>query len=384
VFLNDGAGWQLDAIFTASMAGTAIISLADHTPQGLLPSDLNGDGLVDFIRADEGTSLAFRNTGLGWVLDPTLTANLVSLGVILADEDGKPQGVSFSDVDGDGLSDLLVGKKDGEHSIRRARGPVADLLVSAATLLGETTQIAYGASSQFDNRGGDAIHDLPLVMPVAFSLTRGDGRGHSFTSTYNYEGGKFDTEGGYRGFARTDTTDPRGVVQRTRQNQVGPLAGTVTSTEIREAGVARERHSFTYDTAAAVPGVTQIRLRQTDVETLDTGGSTHVRTRLDYDAYLNTSDVRKDGDIATTGDEARTKITHVLNAAAGITGPPARISVYDADGALVSESVILYDGLPEGIVAKGNPTATIDTVEYVADRSFSRTISRPWPSNAAN
>jgi RHS repeat-associated protein len=109
--------------------------------------------------------------------------------------------------------------------------------------------------------------------------------------------------------------------------------------------------------------VTQVRLIQTDDETFDPGGSVHTRTRIEYDDYLNISVVHKDGDVSVSGDEARTEIAHALNAAEGLTGLPSRISVYDAAGALVARTVILYDGQPEGTVLVGNPTSTIDSIE---------------------
>jgi hypothetical protein len=90
VFLNNGAGWARDDGYTASlMVATGIVSLdSDSKGQGLLPIDLDGDGLLDYIRADESTTVAYVNTGTGFRTDDHLTQNLLDLGVTLA---GRPR-----------------------------------------------------------------------------------------------------------------------------------------------------------------------------------------------------------------------------------------------------------------------------------------------------
>ena len=365
VFLNTGFGWSRDEGYTASLAAaTDIISLnGDLKGQGLYPIDLNGDGLTDYIRADESVTVAYVNTGTGFVTDAGLTQNLVDLGLTLADGDGKPQGYDYADVDGDGLTDLLRAKDGVTGSIRLARGPVANLMISARTALGEVTDISYAPSSAFDNTGGDGIFDLPTVLTVPVTLTRRDGRGNVFPTSARYSGGAM-IERELRGFAVAELTDSRGVTQRLTFDQSAALKGSLRIAEILDAAnVIRSRRTLGYQTPQPFPGVTQVQAVQIDDETLDDGGSLHTRIRTSYDAFLNMAEVIKDGDLAVAGDETRTVIDHVRNDALSITDPPSRVSIYDGASTLISLSIMRYDDLPEGQAARGNVTSISDSVE---------------------
>ena len=365
VFLNNGAGWARDEGYTASLAAaTGIVSLdSDSKGQGLLPIDLDGDGLLDYIRADESTTVAYVNTGTGFRTDDRLTQNLLDLGVTLADGDGKPQGYDTADVDGDGLTDLVRAKDGVTGTIRLARGPTANLMITARTALGEETDVSYGPSSAFDNTGGDGVQDLPTVLQVPLTLTRRDGRGNAFPTTARYSGGAMiDRE--LRGFATAALTDSRSVTQRLTFDQSAALKGSLRVAEMLDAAnVVRSRRTLSYDTPQPFPDVTQVRVTQIDDETLDDGGTLHVRTRTSYDDALNIVEVIKDGDVTVAGDESRTTIAHVRNDALGITDPPSRVSIFDASGALVSQSIMRYDGLPEGQAVRGNVTSVSDSVD---------------------
>ena len=68
VWLSNGRGWSLSPDYTASLQASQIVSLQDAKSQGLLAIDFNNDGLLDYVRADESVLIAYRNTGLGWVV----------------------------------------------------------------------------------------------------------------------------------------------------------------------------------------------------------------------------------------------------------------------------------------------------------------------------
>jgi RHS repeat-associated protein len=382
VFLGTGTGWTRDTSYSDSLAAAPLVSLdADRKNQGLLPVDFDGDGLLDYLRSGGGVTTAYRNTGSGWALAADVEANLVDLGIVLADGEGSPTGVGLADIDGDGATDLVSAKTGAAHFSHRGQIAGVDLMQAALTGLGELTAISYVRSSAFDNRGGDAIHDFPRVFQLVSSLLRNDGRGHSFQSSFSYSGGRF-VDGELRGFARASRRDPNGATSIGFFNQVpDALAGQMASSEVRDdGGVLWSRRTVQYEVVSPVAGVTQGRSIQTDEETLDHGdalhpdGTLHTRTLTTFDDFLNVVEIRKLGDVTLTGDESRTAISHAINTTLGVSDPPVRISQFNADDQLVATSVSLYDGLPEGQIQKGNATAIVDTVEIggaTRTRSFS-------------
>ena len=370
VWLSTGTGWVQNADYTSSLRATQIVSLASSKSQGLMPSDFNHDGLLDYIRADEGIQIAYRNTGLGWVEDTQASAVIAGLGVRFADGDGVPTGFDFVDVDADSLADLTFSRDGQPGSIRLASGPIPDLLSHTTTGLGEQTTVQYTPSSRFDNLGPDGLAHMPAVLQLVTRLTRDDGRSHAFTSTVSYQGGLFalgsrvGEAARFRAFASSSTVDSRGVLTVRRFAQSEELSGGVTANEVYDlAGALRSRKTVTYSTPVVSPGTTQIQVSQTDEETLDPGGTLHTRLRYSYDEHLNVTSLDKDGDVDVIGDEGHTTFTYAKNLGVGIVSMLATTTVTDATGALHSRSTILYDGSEnEAVVTRGNATKVVDLV----------------------
>jgi RHS repeat-associated protein len=372
VLLGTGTGWVANADYTDSLKMTAIVSLEQSKSQGLVPIDFNGDGLIDYFRADESTKIAYRNTGLGWVEDPRVSANLADVGLEIVNGDGVPHGFLFADVNGDGITDLLQSKQDGGNLIRYALGPAGDLLTHVGTALGETFDLVYDRSSRFDNRGTDGLQHLPLVLNVLTSITRSAGRGVLVGGTFTYAGGLYEDRN-LRGFARTDSVDFQGVRAVTSFQQSEPLAGQPSKIELFDATGLRRRTSLGYALANPVTGITQVRPIQTDLETFDPGGSIHTRMRMAYDDFLNVTELAKEGDVDIPSDDARTVFTYATNPAVGIVNTVARTRVLDAGGTLRSESTVFYDDLPEGQVVRGNPTKFVDSSLAATEPDIVRT-----------
>jgi YD repeat-containing protein len=285
--------------------------------------------------------------------------------------------VTLGDVDGDGVSDVVQAAHAAPSRIRFGLGPVADLLVRATTALGERSVAVYRPSTEFDHASPSGIETLPTVLQLPTELTRHDGRGSDFTTTYDYTGGRLGDDGGFQGFARVDAVDARGVTERTHTHQDDPLVGYPVSVEVIDTdGTLRARRSSAYNLVhpfGPSGGVTQIQVIQSDAETFDAGGSRHTRIETAYDEFLNAVEIVKHGDLAIVGDEGRTVFEYTGDLASGIVDAPVRILVYDAADSLVGESILLYDGLPEGAVDAGNATSVIDAVE-IGGAQVSRSV----------
>jgi RHS repeat-associated protein len=363
VYLATGSGWEQDNSYSASLLATPLVSLRDGKGQGLVPADLNGDGLLDFTRADDEVVTAYRNTGTALVLDSEWTSALVSQGVQFADAEGRPTGYSFADVDADGNSDLLLSKAGTQSKISFAHGGRSDLLVRQTSALGEITEVSYAPSSAFDHRDAQGVHRLPFNLDLAVASVRRDGSGGVFGSTYEYEGGVFD-DGRFRGFARTVAVDNKGVATIGSYYVSGDLSGRPFQVETLDTlGVLRRKEALEYQVLHPTPEVTQVLLGTTSRFTFDTGAApTQVRIRRGYDAHLNLTDVYKDGDVNVSTDDVREHYTYAKNLAVGFASTLSRYEVFDAAGQLIGRTVNFFDGLAEGSVVRGDLTSVVETV----------------------
>ena len=306
----------------------------------------------------------YRNTGTGLVQDADWTAALIAVGVSFADADGNPTGYSLADVNADGRGDVLRSKAGAASRIVLSTGPLPDLLGWQATALGEATVVQYTPSTHFDHRDASGVYGLPLTLQYATSLTRYDGVGGAFASTFGYAKGHFD-DGSYRGVSHSVVTDHTGVSTVGEYYVSGDLAGRPFQVDkVDAAGVLRRRETVSYFVTEPVTGVKQVKVANTDTFTYDDGASpTHVRVRRLYDGYLNPVDIFKDGNVDLSSDDIHEHYAYSSNLTVGFTSILSRFEVYDSAAQLVGRTVNLYDGQPEGVVTTGNLTRVISTVD---------------------
>jgi RHS repeat-associated protein len=362
-YLGTGSGWVRDEEYSASMADPALSAYdASRSSLGLMPIDVNDDGLSDYVRADDAVVRVWRNDGRRLVEDPALTAEFAARGIRFAVGSGLPSGTVLGDVNGDGLLDVLQSVEGGSHAVRFEGGPRSGLLVRASGGYGEVTELSYVPSSLFDNRRADGIQGLPMVQWLATSLARSPSPGERHETTYNWGAGLF--EGGeMRAYGWSSAVEPNGLrtVRWLRQDE--GLAGQLMREESYDrSNRLRRRKSFSQATVAAAPGVTQTQLVQTDTEDFDYPGTRHQRTRMGYDEFLNLTYIAKDGEVAVSGDEWRTELAWARGDVTGVRSLPSRVRILDAAGALLSESISLYDGQPFGAATRGLLTSTRDLV----------------------
>lgn len=366
VLLGDGKGWHEDPGYTASMAANGIFAFAtDLKGQGLMPMDFNDDSLLDYVRAKGDGYAAFRNTGSGWVPDPAMAQVLNNLGIMFVDADSKGTGTTVADINGDGLGDIITASgQDGSYNRIVLSGALrSGQLVRATSTLGEITEINWTTSTRFDNTTSTGIQGLPFAMTVADRLSRADGRGNVLITEVDYAGGLFEDRG-LRGFGWVEQKQSIGLRRETRFYQdEARSTQPLQIIDFDSDNQVRKRITVVMETVSGGPGITQVRMASTDNERFDPGGFSHTTVTNSYDDRIQPLTVTRDAEVSKPGDERTTVVTWARNDAAGIWGLPVRNQVFNAGGDLMSESVTLYDGLPQGEVLKGLPSASREMVE---------------------
>jgi hypothetical protein len=363
VYLGNGSAWVVDTEYTASLQNLQLVSISNDTNQGLVELDYNSDGLIDLVQARTNlAAAAYRNTGSGWVLDNPVSSNLQSHSYAPVDANGNPQGFTFADINGDSKPDLIQALSGTGSTIELALGVAPDLLSGSTSLLGEVTSVVWGRSDQFDNASG-GVQDLPLVLPVATQLARYDGRANTLSTTATYSGGAY-VERQFRSFAQSAQTDSVGNVATYVQSQADHVFGQTLTASLSDSTGVRQQTVNTFQVVPITGSSTasQIQLTAVDTYQYDGAASTHIRVRMAYDAYLQLTEVDKDGDVTNPNDNGRTVYQHADNLRIGLVSPLSQITAYDSNNHVVGQGVILYDGLPQGQVAEGNPTSTTDTL----------------------
>jgi len=363
VYLGNGRTWTKDSAYSDSLEASQIYSLdGDRKGQGLMPADFDDDGLADYYRANESTTLAYHNTGRGLELSPGMSSVLSAHGIAFSTSDGKSTGTVLADVDGDGLSDIIVAK-NGNRWLRLSSGMRSDLLTGATGPLGEATSLTWAMSTSFDNVDADGIQQLPSAMPVATSITRNDGRGGIYSTTYQYSGGLYEDRQ-FRSFARSVETLPSGFrIERKFFQQEG-LAGQF----FEEAGYdgqnrLRARRASDFEIVTSSSPIKQFRRTKTTEEAIDPGGTRRSQSLMSYDDRLNVLSVQRDPETTKSGDDSTTYFSWVRNDDVGIWSLPWRIHTLGPGGSLQTESITGYDGLPDGQVDRGLPDRVSEMVE---------------------
>jgi RHS repeat-associated protein len=116
VYRNTGSGWAYNANYSNLPGWTDSYARVVQDYKGRFV-DLNGDGLVDIVIAYYGNGLgkwaAWLNTGSGWAYAP---GYVIDTNVIIATDNQASVGAEFTDVNGDGLVDLVWSRESGSYS----------------------------------------------------------------------------------------------------------------------------------------------------------------------------------------------------------------------------------------------------------------------------
>ncbi|WP_136808275.1 RHS repeat-associated core domain-containing protein [Desulfosediminicola flagellatus] len=372
VFLGTGHGWSKDLDYTSSLIDNGIYSIkyidtgdgVEPRGQGLMPTDLNDDGLIDYVLANDLETKVFRNIGNGWEEDPILAELFIENNVTFIEDEGtESTGIVFANIDGDGLFDIVKAKDGFFRTIHFSSGMRSGLMVDNTNALGEITKVEWGMSASLDNLNADGIEGLPINMPVVKSLSRDHGRGFIYSTEFDYLGGLFETRQ-FRGFMQSGERRPSGLEVHSLYHQTEELAGQLRSQiAVDSTNQIREKQSAEYEIISANASVKQIHLVRTEKELIEVGESRKTVVKYSYDGRMNPVSIYKDPEVGIAGDEIITEFTWITNEQSGIWSLPAKTTIFGAENEVLTESIVFYDNQPEGHVIRGLPTQSKDLVD---------------------
>jgi RHS repeat-associated protein len=278
--------------------------------KGLRFADVNGDGRVDVAGAQVGyQSATWLNDGDVNEASPTpwvmTAAWAIPAGLEFVDANGLDTGVRLVDIDADGMTDVIR-SANGTNEVYLNRGAIPDLLTRVTIPSGARTDYAYEVSSQYDTYGADGLPDLPFAIPVVASVTLHSAPGRTqdvvSTTTYDYEGGRYDSDAReFRGFASVTETRPDGRRTIRAYHQSEALAGQLAGETIVDAGgFTWFEVAYAYADDATPPYITlptRVERREYDAQTTPRRSLT---TTL-YDGYGNPIAITEWGEVSAAG-----------------------------------------------------------------------------------
>lgn len=234
--INTARKWEEDLRYMEFDVPPSTVTYDDdtyYTKRGIRYVDLNGDGLTDAVYSQEGeTAKAWLNTGSGWSVNIPEYAPPTALVTPV----GRDLGVRFLDINGDGLTDMVQGKKNSDGTetrrawINQAKVP---LLESITDGNGAVTSVEYkvlydsAVYTKATNAQAPAERDVQGAIYAVSRIKTDNGIGGIISNNYQYEGLKLNVQGrGMLGFAKLTTTQEQSNIKTiTHYRQEFPYIG---------------------------------------------------------------------------------------------------------------------------------------------------------------
>jgi len=220
VYLNNGSGWVKDHNWEVPVGFCEIYQLYDW---GARLADINADGLVDIVYGHPWPEKrkVYLNTGKSWVEDPSY----ILPNAFVDSAYGRDKGGRLSDINGDGLLDFIYSFYVASYRSYYLANPAkADLLSEIETAQGSKITITYQTTVENQDQNGNFLNpDLPFILETVEEINFDDGLGNTYTENYLYAGGEYYYDNPYQkkfaGFAQVVKTDAQGSQFKTYYHQ---------------------------------------------------------------------------------------------------------------------------------------------------------------------
>ncbi len=350
-WLNTGSGWNETSLWQPPI----LFMTPQKTDNGVRFVDLNGDGLPDIVENSATEKNAWINNGTGWTQNNSWQSPEAFI------QNSRNMGRRLADVNGDGLSDIIVAHTNSSGSfywswIKNSTVPYT--LKKITNELGGTTSLVYNTSTQFNNTGNDSLSDLGFNVWIVKNVIQNNSASGSFGAisnyTYNYSGGSYsykDFE--FRGFSTVNETLPdknlvmhyfhqddarKGKEYRTEvySSSGSPFSKSENFFNITNISAGNDLYykvfllsqsNYFYDGSPVAPNITNVSYA--------------------YDNYGNVLHRNFFGDVNITGDEKYERYAYAINSSGWIVGNLDQYLLFAFDNSTkVREAKYSYDNLP--------------------------------------
>lgn len=178
-------------------SGVHFTGWPDRDDWGVRLADVNGDALLDLVKAKNGSRSTYLNTGSGWTASSTW-----DLSLDIVDSSGFDRGVRLVDVDGDGFADVVRSINVTGTSTREVYlndGSGWTLSGSWSIPLDFTNNSGDDFGVRLFDVNGDGLPDLVYAIdnsagPDVQDIYLNTGGGWSYDSSWTIPSGVFFTE----------------------------------------------------------------------------------------------------------------------------------------------------------------------------------------------
>ena len=365
VYVNNGHGWSYSSNYTGNL-DNLLSSLAASDPDlsGVEFVDINNDGKTDVL--DLITKQAYVARGTEWIYDTAWTYSLSNINTLF-------NGGVFADLNGDGAIDALYANQNNKYEYDNVAQP-DDLLSSISNGVGGSISINYSTRKANTH----TPFALPVVSSVTISdginpttTTFYVFAGDKYDETNRQFDGFSSAGVFYTGSHVTTTYFNQGGAYNGKVRQIDTCYFVFL---LACEPIKSVRTTWNSRTVSGSEGSINVIYpqEQDDYDFLDSSGNPATPYKFikqAVDDYGYVTDVYQGG----TGTPTRhTHINYATSSNGSIVGLPDEISIQDNNGTYYKDTRYFYDGLGLGQVLQGSLTQQASWLNDAPSNSLSQ------------